>query len=106
MTHHPPTESRYLEGLLSQDDPVSDMAVVFVDIVSYSQRSTRRQNEVISAFIQCLQTAFDDTAKEHFSYLSRRRLHLLANLLVLPLGDGAAIGFPFQGQYMMPFTFV
>lgn len=106
MTHNQPIESQLLEGLLSQDDPVCDMAIVFVDIVSYSQRSTRRQNEVITAFIQCLQTAFDDTAKEHFPFLSKRRLHLPGDLIILPLGDGAAIGFPFQAQYKMPFTFV
>jgi formylglycine-generating enzyme required for sulfatase activity/class 3 adenylate cyclase len=106
MDQQPPDASLHLNSMFSTDDPVCDMAIVFVDIVSYSQRSTRKQKEVIDVFNQCLHEAFKKAAEDHLTFLSPRRLHLPEDLVVLPLGDGAAIGFPFQGlERMLPLTF-
>lgn len=69
----------------------------FVDIVSYSLRKTRQQANVINAFIDAMEQALVATARENFDYLHKNRLNVRQDIVVLPLGDGALVAFPFGG---------
>jgi hypothetical protein len=60
----------------------------------------------MDAFILSLRTAFHAVDREYQSFLLNEECHLPHDLVVVQAGDGAAIGFPFHGQFRMPLNFV
>lgn len=97
--------SPYLEQIINEKNSTCNMQVVFVDIVSYSKRNSHAQVEVINTFKVCLETALDQTAAHFKADLEKMRLKLRESVILLPAGDGAAIGFPFDGLHDMHLVF-
>ena len=87
--------SPFLEGKLANAKAGCSMQVVFVDIVSYSKRFTRIQHDVIHAFMNSIEEALLQIEKETLVDMRRVGVQLRRDVVVLPSGDGAAIGFPF-----------
>jgi class 3 adenylate cyclase len=97
--------SVYLDAMLATKNPTCNMQVVFVDIVSYSQRQPHAQVSVIRAFMDSLREALKATAQQYIDDTSKKNLLLMNDLAVLPAGDGAAIGFPFEGFHDIHLSF-
>ena len=91
------TKSPHLERILDTEQGVTPMQVVFVDIEKYSKRTSSSQKNVIDKFSTCLQRALTETAKHFIEYIQKAKLNLNTDVVTLPLGDGAAIVFPFSG---------
>ena len=88
--------SSYLEHIIAtQQNSACNMQVVFVDIVAYSKRKSHAQINVINAFQACLEAAIAATAEQFHEFLRDKQLSLRDNLILIPAGDGAAVGFPF-----------
>jgi formylglycine-generating enzyme required for sulfatase activity/class 3 adenylate cyclase len=97
--------SPYLDEKLANKNATCNMQVVFVDIVSYSKRKAHAQVEVIEAFMASMEQALTDTARQYLGHLTKNDLNLRRDIVVLPAGDGAAIGFPFDGIHDMHLSF-
>jgi len=98
--------SDYLEKIITQDNRICNcMQVVFVDIVSYSERQPYAQLNVIDAFMRSLEESISETAKEFIKYTNGKNIILRRDMIILPSGDGAAIGFPFEGVRNMHLFF-
>jgi hypothetical protein len=96
--------SPYLKKKMSIKN-CSYMQIVFVDIVSYSMRKTHAQIDVINAFMRYIEEALLCTHCEHVDYMGRVDAQLSRDVVALPLGDGAAIAFPFDGAPKMHLFF-
>jgi formylglycine-generating enzyme required for sulfatase activity/class 3 adenylate cyclase len=71
------------------------MQVVFVDIVAYSRRKSHAQVKVINAFRDCFEAALATTEQQFRDFWQSSHLALRENVILLPIGDGAAVAFPF-----------
>ena len=90
-------KSEHLENIISYKNSVcTSMKVVFVDIVKYSQRRTKNQVNLIGLFTKLIQKSIGDTAKYYYEQLSKSRLVLEKDTILLPTGDGIAIGIPIE----------
>lgn len=92
--------SPYLEKKIAEEDGLCNMQVVFVDIVKYSKRKPYRQFEIINAFMQDIENALDHTASQYVRYTQKADVQIRRDIVLLPLGDGGAIGFPFEVRNM------
>lgn len=88
-------KSEYLEKIFTFRNRICQMQIVFVDIVSYSRRNTHRQVELIDVFTQLIKDTIPETHKHHFRYFQDNHIDLIRDIIILPTGDGVAIGFPF-----------
>jgi formylglycine-generating enzyme required for sulfatase activity len=95
----------YIQEKMERDNCYSNMQVVFVDIASYSRRRSYAQLEVIKAFMKSIEEALVSTGREFLNYTQKIDAHLRHDVIVLPSGDGAAIGFPFDGAPNMHLFF-
>jgi sulfatase modifying factor 1 len=95
----------YLEDKMVKANSYCSMQVVFVDIVSYSRRKSYAQVNVIHAFMKSIEEALNETAKQYVGYTQKVEVHISRDVVKLPSGDGAAIGFPFDGVPDMHLTF-
>lgn len=91
--------SPYLDQIITKKNSACNMQIVFVDIVSYSKRNSHAQVEVINAFRQCMEAALSATAQHFAAFLQTARLGLRENVILVPAGDGAAVGLPFDGLH-------
>ena len=92
-----PSTSDYLDKIITKKNRTCNMQVVFVDIVSYSKRKPYAQISLIDAFMICLKESLSETAKKYIKYCQDMNINFSRDIIVLPSGDGAAIGFPFEG---------
>lgn len=99
------SRSHYLEQIITEKNSTCSMQIVFVDIVSYSKRNSHAQVKVINTFRVCLEAALAATATQFENDLEKARLTLRDNVILIPAGDGAAIGFPFDGLHDMHLVF-
>lgn len=97
--------SPYLEKKMEEANGLCNMQVVFVDIVKYSKRKSYRQVEIINAFMKSIEDALTHTAKEYVDFTQRISVHIRRDVVLLPLGDGGAIGFPFDAARDMHLFF-
>ena len=97
--------SSYLEDKMTKAKGYCGMQIVFVDIVSYSRRASYRQVEVIQAFMQSIEDALTHTARKYIAYTHKIDVQMRRDVVVLPSGDGAAIGFPFDDVPDMHLSF-
>ena len=99
------TTSPYLTRILDSCAGHCQAYTVFVDIVSYTERKTVNQ----MALINRLQTAFDkalgDVAHEFKEKISAIEADIWRDTIIVPLGDGAAIAFPFHNLFEAPLFF-
>src|SRR5438552_500949 len=86
--------SKYLESIFSGGSRICSMQIVFVDIVSYSRRTSLRQVEMIDVFTKLLESTISETAKNYIDYCHRRDINFRKDIMILPTGDGAVVGFP------------
>ncbi len=82
-----------------------NLKIVFVDITSYSKRRSQSQADVIDSFMECLEAARSETAKEYIQYCELNTINFLNDVIFLPSGDGAAVGFPFEGLHDVHLVF-
>src|SRR5215813_1176259 len=99
------TSSPYLEDRMKRENSYCNMQVVFVDMVSYSRRKSFAQVNVIAAFMESIETALLHLASQYVRYTQEREIHIRRDVVLLPAGDGAAIGFPFDGVRDMHLNF-
>ena len=97
--------STYLQNKMAMPNSYCNMQVVFVDIVSYSRRKAYAQVNVIRAFMESIEAALTQTAKHYVDYTQQVEVHISRDVVKLPSGDGAAIGFPFDDVPDMHLTF-
>ena len=91
--------SSLLDSILERQNRATNLKVVFVDVASYSKRRSQSQAAVIDAFMQCLETARKNTAREFTDYCEQNKVNFVDDVIFLPSGDGAAICFPFEGVH-------
>ncbi len=97
--------SAHLDEIIDRKESATNLMVVFADIVKYSRRRTVAQKIVVDAFTECLRAAMDETAAESLPYLQRNNKNFLTDVIRLPTGDGAAVGFSFEGLHEVHVTF-
>lgn len=97
--------SPYLEKKMENENCYCNMQVVFVDIVSYSKRLPHVQVKVIHAFMNSINEALLNTARQYVDQLSKIEAHIPQSTVILPSGDGAAIAFPFENILKMHLFF-
>lgn len=92
------TRSERLEYILENNNQITSLQVVFVDIVKYSARPPASQRDVIARFMACLKAALKDpgSLSDELGALVHRTPDFDAAIIKLPTGDGAAIAFPFD----------
>jgi len=88
--------SKHLESIINTKNQICDMQIVFIDIVKYSKRKTVRQVELINRFTKLIKSALTETNKEYFESFSNNNLNLSSDSIIIPTGDGLAIGMPFD----------
>jgi formylglycine-generating enzyme required for sulfatase activity len=88
--------SPFLEEKMTKANGYCGMQVVFVDIISYSRRKSHNQVKVIHAFMESIEGALTQTAMQYVNDMHKLDAHIRRDVVVLPSGDGAAIGFPFD----------
>jgi class 3 adenylate cyclase len=91
--------SKHLERIMTNQNRVSNLQVVFADIEKYSKRRTITQTEVIDRFTTCLGNAITATSQEYIKYTQTNDINLQKDIIRLPTGDGAAIVFSFDGLH-------
>jgi formylglycine-generating enzyme required for sulfatase activity len=89
--------SPILEDKIANANSYCAMQVVFVDIVAYSRRRSYAQVGVIHAFMNAIETALSQTARQYVDYTQKVDVQIRRDVVVLPSGDGAAVAFPFEG---------
>lgn len=98
-------KSEYLDEIFQKQNRVTNSAVVFVDVSSYSKRRTKTQTEVIDAFMACLQNALMEVGKKYLAFAQANNLNFSTDIIKIPTGDGAAIVFPFEGVHDIHLSF-
>ena len=88
--------STYLNNIMDTKNSICNMQIVFVDIVKYSKRRTARQRALINDFTDLIKKAITETNKEHFDVLNNNNVDLIKDSILIPTGDGIAIGMPFE----------
>ena len=93
-----PTKSKTIENIVNNNNQITSLQIVFVDIVKYSARSVASQRDVLGRFMTCLRTALDvlPTLSKEATKLVEGNDDFYASIIKLPTGDGAAIAFPFD----------
>lgn len=100
------SDQSFLTEKMKRDDSVCRMQVVFADISAYSRRKSYAQVGTILAFTECFKRAMEATAKSYSTPLATLNAHLRPNTVVLPTGDGVAVGFPFDSLLGLSMDFV
>lgn len=91
-------ESKTIETIFKENNQITSLQIVFVDIVKYSARSVASQRDVLGRFMTCLRTALNllpTLSTELGELVNRDIADFYASIIKLPTGDGAAIAFPF-----------
>ena len=88
--------SNYLDGIISKQNRVANLKVVFLDIEKYSKRKTSMQVSLIDQFTHILNNALDQVGKEYLDYAQKNELNFKNDIILIPTGDGAAVVFPFE----------
>lgn len=87
----------HLDHIFHKNDGKVFCSIVFIDIVKYSSRLIISQLNVINQFNSLIQMTFAELDKEFSEGLNRAVLNLETDTIKLPIGDGIAVGFTFQG---------
>ncbi|MBC2728607.1 adenylate/guanylate cyclase domain-containing protein [Desulfosporosinus sp.] len=88
--------SNHLEGIITNQNRVTNMQVVFLDIEKYSKRRTSMQVSLIDQFTGILKKALDQVGKAYLDYAQKNNLNFKNDIILIPTGDGAAVVFPFE----------
>ncbi len=91
------SSSPHIDDIIDNRDGSVNVQVVFVDIVSYSQRKSTVQRRVIDNFSGLLQESLDYIAANNIAYLQANNLNFKTDVITIATGDGAAIVFSFDG---------
>lgn len=98
-------KSEYLDTIIEKRNQTTGLKVVFVDVKSYSKRRSQTQVDVVSAFMECLTEAKQEVSREFVVFAQDNNVNFKTDIIVLPTGDGAAIGFPFEGLHEIHLSF-
>ena len=91
--------SKYLENIISGETAICHIKIVFVDIVSYSKRKTRNQKILIGHFTEIVKKSIEITSKDCSTELKKRNRSFEEDIIIIPTGDGVAIGLPFDEPF-------
>lgn len=89
-------KSNYLDGIITKQNRVTNMQVVFLDIEKYSKRRTSMQVSLIDQFTNILNKALVQVGKDYLDYVQKNGLNFKNDIILIPTGDGAAVVFPFE----------
>ncbi len=92
-------QSSHLQDVLDIQEGVTHVLIVFADIEKYSRRTSSRQKKVIDTFSDCLDKALTETANEFVEYAQKKNVNFETDIIKLPIGDGAAVVFPFGAPH-------
>lgn len=92
-------QSKHLHNIMSRHNRTTNVQIIFLDVEKYSMRRTQGQVDVIDAFTECLNSALTETARRYIDYAQSNDVNFAADVIRLPTGDGAAIGFTFDGLH-------
>jgi class 3 adenylate cyclase len=88
-----------IEEIYKRRGSFANFMVVFVDVKSYSGRTARTQQEIVSVLTSCLNKALTKTTTEYRRYdRQHRNIDFLKGVVKIPTGDGAAIAFSYTGH--------
>jgi len=99
------TESAHLAAIIEKRESAANLMVVFADIVSYSRRRTVNQKAVIDVFTKILTDALNAQAAKNVEYCQKNGLNFSTDIIKIPTGDGAALGFSFDGLHEIHLNF-
>jgi len=91
--------SKLLEDIITKQNRMTNLQIVFVDVEKYSKRRSSTQIGVVDSFTAVLRAALLKTAKHFTSYSQDNGVNFAQDIITLPTGDGAAVVFPFEGLY-------
>lgn len=97
--------SEYLNTIIDKRNQTTNLQLVFVDVKSYSKRRSQIQVEVVRAFMNALNEAKSEVSKDYLKFAQDNEVNFKTDIIVLPTGDGAAIGFPFEGLHDIHLSF-
>jgi class 3 adenylate cyclase len=97
--------SAHLQEIIDRHHQIANVQVVFVDIVDYSKRRTQSQVSVIGAFTKALKAALKTLSQRYVEYSQANDINFATDVVVIPTGDGAAIGFTFDGLHDIHLNF-
>jgi hypothetical protein len=97
--------SIHLDEIINRHNQIANAQVVFVDIEKYSKRRTQSQIAVINSFTACLEGALAETARQYVEYTQNNNINLQTDIIKIPTGDGAALGFTFDGLHDIHLNF-
>ncbi|MBF0180273.1 MAG: SUMF1/EgtB/PvdO family nonheme iron enzyme [Magnetococcales bacterium] len=87
----------FIENLLKNHrDNIVQMQILFLDIVAYSKRNAATQYEIIQAFQGIVTEALHEIQGTHHIQFQNRNFEILKDTIILPTGDGLAIGIPYN----------
>lgn len=89
--------SEYLDNIISNQNKnqIHTFQIVVVDVKQYSKRRSQNQVKVVKAFMDALKKAKDIVSKQYLDFAQSNGRNFKTDIIVLPTGDGAAVGFPF-----------
>lgn len=91
--------SKLIDSIIDTKNRSTNLKIVFVDVVAYSQRRSQTQAQVIDALMKSLEKARSETAKNYIQYCEDNGVNFRSDLILIPSGDGAAVCFPFEGMH-------
>lgn len=97
--------SRHLDDVIKKYFGSTNVLVVFLDIVKYSKRTSRSQQNVINSFSSVLKTSLDEISSMYVKESQLQDLNLNSDIIRIPTGDGAAIVFAFGGHQSIHLDF-
>lgn len=89
--------SSHLDEIITRHRSIATIQVVFADVVDYSKRRTQTQVSVVEAFSTCLAAALEEVARTYVNYAQSNGVNFATDIIRIPTGDGAALGFTFDG---------
>lgn len=70
--------------------------IVFIDILEYSKKISTTQHDIILRFNEIIDETLKNIKNQESLQLATRDIDLIKDAILLPLGDGIAIAFPFD----------
>ena len=92
-------QSDHLEKIIAQYNRIANIQIVSADVEKYSLRRSLTQIDVINAFTNCFKNALNETSRYYVEYAQKNDINFQNDIISLPTGDGAIVGFSFDGLH-------
>lgn len=98
-------DSKHLSEIMQNKSGTADAQIVFLDILSYSKRKSTVQKAVVEQLQKDIKKSLNDVGRDNLSYIESNGINFSNDVIVLPTGDGAIIGFTFGGMHKAAIDF-